>query len=100
MPSGRCADAQRRSNKPRTNLAKPNMNRKSKARTMNSTHQLSRKGGVGIAGRQRIRIKGKLREELDYSTLTYVLHVMARRNVDARRRAAAADRAKHQERAR
>lgn len=51
-----------------------------------------------MGARQRIRIKGKLREELDYSTLSYVLHVTAKRRVDARKRAAAEDRAKREKR--
>jgi hypothetical protein len=42
----------------------------------------------------RIRIKGKLREELDYDTLAFVLHTMAKRRVDARRRMAAEERKK------
>lgn len=95
-PDERCADLQRRSLDFASDLAKPNMNRTSNRRTMDSTHQLSRKGGVGIAGRQRIRIKGKLREELDYSTLSYILHVMAKRRVDARRRIEAEERARTQ----
>jgi hypothetical protein len=51
-----------------------------------------------MGSRQRIGIKGKLREELDYHTLSYVLHVTAKRRVDARRKAAAKDRAKREER--
>jgi hypothetical protein len=50
-----------------------------------------------MRSRQRIRIKGKLREELDYSTLSYVLHVMARRRVDARRRLQAQERERQRE---
>jgi hypothetical protein len=41
--------------------------------------------------RGRIRVDGRMREELDYHTLAYVLHVMAKRRVDARRRLAAED---------
>jgi hypothetical protein len=62
-------------------------------RKVDSRDQLSREGGVGIAGKQRIRIKGKLREELDYHALAYVLHTMAKRRVDARRRLEAEQRA-------
>jgi hypothetical protein len=42
----------------------------------------------------RIRIKGKLREDLNYHELAYVLHVMAKRRVDARRRLATEERKK------
>lgn len=57
---------------------------------------LTTKGGAGIAGRQRIRIKGKLREDLDYHTLSYVLHVLSKRRVDARRKLADEERVKRE----
>jgi hypothetical protein len=44
----------------------------------------------------RIRIKGKLREDLDYHTLSYVLHVMAQRRVQERRRLTAEEKAKRE----
>ena len=77
------------------------MTRTLKERKLISEHErLTTKGGAGIAARQRIRIKGKLREELDYHTLAYVLHVTAKRRVDERRRLQAADRERRRDRRR
>lgn len=60
------------------------------------TEAVTTKGGPGIAARQRIKINGKLREELDYHLLAYALHVMAKRRVDDRRRRAEKDREKRE----
>jgi hypothetical protein len=54
-----------------------------------------RKGGGAIS--KRITIKGVRRQELDYDAISYVLFVMAKRQVEERRRREAEERRKQQE---
>jgi hypothetical protein len=94
----RRADHQRRSPKSGQKLSRRTLTEHTfDAHHGDSSLELTTKGGPNIANRQRIGIKAKLRDNADFSTLAYVLHVMAKRRVDARRRLAAEERAKREE---